>query len=605
MAAFYTGSYTQASLSGGSFYYELLGSGTLTLDDTNGYGAGAIMQAILLVGGGGGSGNDGGGGGGGVAFASSINRVLNAGSYSVSIGAGGSVGIFSANRGGDTTAFGYTAVGSPSARFNAANNDGANGSGTVDSTVCSSYGNAPTGQPTISGFQTWGGNAGGSHGCGRGSGSGGGATAVGAGTEQPGGNGIQISIGNTNRWYATGGRSSYLGGGTNNTNWRGVANSGDGGTSNTSGYSGVVILVLLPQTVTVNVNANILVIGGGGAGGCFSGGGAGGAVYATNQALTSSSSYNVTVGAGGTFPTVGSQLDSGGTTLVYNVEGVGGNSGGASSFSTTIRAGGGNGGGTNSNQGGATGSAITVPSGASTFANPSSPGTSGANGTGGTGSDFQGGGGSSVVINGVTYSFGGGGSGCGYWNVSGSSPGGRTAGGVTGGGRSGLIAGNRSSGVQPSAGDPPVPNTTSYSPGEAGSPNTGGGGGAAARAEVVFSFGNWGVLGGNGGSGRVVITYQNTNVLFSGGTVSSSGSGASTIWRHDFTSPGSFSFSGLSGTYSGFGGNGGALGQVGNNGGTSSSGQTGGTGGASGYGLLKNGYNVTVINSGSFLGGSV
>jgi hypothetical protein len=241
--SFYSGSSSQQNLSDGSLLLFLNTSGTLTLSSGTGATNGLRVSQLVLVGGGGGSGNDGGGGAGGV-LNGVLTMNLGAGSYSCTIGDGGPNNIFAQGKGGDTSFNGYTAIGGCSTQFNAANNNGANGGGTVDSTVCSNYGSSPSGQPGYSGFTAYGGNPGGSHGCGRGSGSGGGATQGGSGTYSAGGDGVNLSIANGlyTKWYSTGGRSSFLGGGTNNANWSASDNTGNGGASNSSGYSGQVVL---------------------------------------------------------------------------------------------------------------------------------------------------------------------------------------------------------------------------------------------------------------------------------------------------------------------------------------------------------------------------
>lgn len=143
---------------------------------------------------------------------------------------------------------------------------------------------------------------------------------------------------------------------------------------------------------------------------------------------------------------------------------------------------------------------------------------------------------------GQSFTLGGGGSGSAYWNVSGATPGGNTAGGSGIGGKSSYIAGDRSSGVNPDAGiGSPPPDNSAYITGGNGQANTGSGGGSSSSAEVVFAVGNWGVLGGSGGSGGsgvVIIGYSGTTAYPFGGVVTISGG----YVTHRFTSSTTFTY---------------------------------------------------------------
>jgi hypothetical protein len=59
-----------------------------------------------------------------------------------------------------------------------------------------------------------------------------------------------------------------------------------------------------------------------------------------------------------------------------------------------------------------------------------------------------------------------------------------------------------------------------------------------------------------GGSGIVIVSYVSTSQSATGGTVTSTGSGASTRWFHTFTSSGTFTLSSASDTSGGSGGSG-------------------------------------------------
>ena len=218
--------------------------------------------------------------------------------------------------------------------------------------------------------------------------------------------------------------------------------------------------------------------GGGGDGGYGSGGGAGGFRYGS-MSPSSSTTYNIVVGLGGTGQS-GAGLDN---------ATVGGNS----TFATITSAGGGRGRGISGGLPGLTGGSGSGgdrnPGGAGNT--PSvSPVQGYAGGAGGTESTGGGGGAGGVGLNGGTYTGGGGGPGA-QSSITGVAT--YYAGGGGGCGRD--TGSNGGIGGGGNAGAPGVAGT-------AGSPNTGGGGGAGGT--------NTGGLGSNGGSGVVFLAYQNS-----------------------------------------------------------------------------------------------
>ena len=224
-------------------------------------------------------------------------------------------------------------------------------------------------------------------------------------------------------------------------------------TFTTVGTTNFVVSQVLPSGFSLEV----LVVGGGGGGGgdVGGGGGAGGYQLLTNY-LVSQGSYPITIGIGGTGVTSGTG-SSGGSSSFANITATGG-SGGASYTPSTQNGGaagtGGFSGGTGypggGNGGGGGGGGL------------GGAGVNGALNTGGTG-------GIGITYNrGTTWLLGGGGGGAA--NTLGTA----SYGGGNGGNRSGTSAVN-------------------------GTPNTGGGGGGGSY--------NSGVVGANGGSGIVIISY--------------------------------------------------------------------------------------------------
>lgn len=299
------------------------------------------------------------------------------------------------------------------------------------------------------------------------------------------------------------------------------------------------------------VTLDFIVVGAGSGGGDFSGGGAGAVITKTGHVFTPGT-YTFTVGAGGAQNNTSSRGDNPGTTTVYYSCSVNGSSGGSSSIGSIVVAGGGVAG--SPSAGGVGGAATTVPSGATSYANTANTGGQrGGCGCVGDGtSTYAGGTGVSITLGGVfTFNLAGGGGAGQYWNVGGattSAGAGGTAGGVTVGGRSGRVAGDRSSGVNPAAGigNPPpnqgsVYSSSSYWTGEngyqltvgGGTYNTGSGAGGSARAEIIFGDGCYGVRAGTGGGGLIVIGYTSTTGAKSyGGTVINSG----TYYAHIYNS---------------------------------------------------------------------
>jgi hypothetical protein len=231
-------------------------------------------------------------------------------------------------------------------------------------------------------------------------------------------------------------------------------------------------------------SVNYLVVAGGGSGGSNhgAGGGAGGMLTGT-LTVVPSTSYTVTVGAGGTATAYGSAGNNGGNSVFGSITSTGGGAGGSSS----------SGGGSNGGSGGGatafspynlygTGIAGQGNNGGTSSSNETTHreagGGGGAGAVGGnsnvsTGAAGNGGAGLASSISGssVTYA-GGGGGGC--------SAGFTTGTGGTGGGGNGA---NGSS----NGGD--------------GTANTGGGGGGGGGVSPA--------TGGNGGSGIVIISYAN------------------------------------------------------------------------------------------------
>ena len=261
-----------------------------------------------------------------------------------------------------------------------------------------------------------------------------------------------------------------------------------------------------PNTVVLEY----LAVAGGGCGGSSNngsgkngggGGGAGGAVTGeADVSLSGSFTVSVVIGAGGTGAT-GSGYQSigrGSNTILSNALSatlIGGGYGGNDESNTApVSGGSGGGGGASVQEVGASGTAGQGNRGG----NASSGGGGGGGGKGSPGS------------NGVNQTGGAGGTGI-TWEDNISYAGGGGGGGDNGG--PGNDGGGNGAG--------------SSADGQSASANRGGGGGAAGASGDNYS-------GGNGGSGIVIFRYQSASALFTGGTITSSGS----YQYHKFTSSG-------------------------------------------------------------------
>ena len=252
-----------------------------------------------------------------------------------------------------------------------------------------------------------------------------------------------------------------------------------------------------------NFNIDYLVVAGGGAGGGYYRGGGGGAgelkESASSIALSTGSSYDVVVGAGGAGVVVssdnGSNGNNGDNSKFYNITSLGGGGGspGDSSSGNTGSDGGsgggagGNWGGTSANGGFANGTGLGNNGGAGAViqcggggggANTVgfNAGTSGADGDGGAGKVYT----AATSITGQPFAVAGGGGGANYG-----------AGNITIGGVGGGAAG--ASGSSP------------YTSGPSGANNTGGGGGGGNGVSPQGA-------GGNGGSGIVILRYTTADI---------------------------------------------------------------------------------------------
>ena len=536
-----------------------------------------VTADFLVVAGGGGAGGDlsGGGGaggfrtsagtsGGGASAESTLSLILTQ-SYTVTVGAGGA----------GNTSSGAGTNGSDSVFSTITSTGGGGGAGDgADANVGGSGGGGSSQKNPANGTANQGyagGNRGGS--AGSGSGGGGGAGAVGsngsssAGNGGNGGVGVASSISGTSTFYAGGGGGggdSRTGGSTAGTGGNGgggnggrgtngsaaTANTGgggggggQGGGDGAAGGSGIVIVSYTSATqlfgggtVTVSggkyihtfttsgtlsplssLTASYLVVAGGG-GGSGGGAGAGGLLSGSGLTIDTNSIYAVTVGAGGAggISTSSSVNGSPGTNSLfsaYATSAVGGGGGGAQA-GVVISAGqsGGSGGGGGYDQ-------------------PAGTGTSGqgfAGGTGVTGGERGcggGGGAGAIGTNGTTSGGGNGGVGVAS-SITGSSV---TYAGGGGGGNFSSSAANVTNGTGGNGGGGNAAQTNKTA-GSNGTANLGGGGGGAQDGPNPTAS----VLGGNGGSGVVIISYAGSTQLMAGGTVTVSGGNV----IHTFTSSG-------------------------------------------------------------------
>jgi len=540
-----------------------IGAAALGAFGFTGGGAAAVTASYLIVAGGagGGSGVAGGGGAGGLLTSTtSLNATL---SYTIVVGAGGAggagAGFNVGASGSNSSAFTITSTGggfgATGVSLKNGGSGGSGGGGGSDSTAAGTGGAGTAGQGNN------GGNGFYSAGVNQAGGGGGGASAVGAagtGTGAgAGGAGSASSITGTSVTYAGGGgggnrNTTYSGGaggaggggaGSNGDNnaTSGSANTGGGGGG--SGYtasagtggnggSGIVIIsyagaqqfgggivtsvggntihtfntsgTLVPLS---SLSASYLIVAGGGGGGASTGGrggggGAGGMLTGSGVTIDTSSTYLVTVGAGGTAGD--------GTT---GAGGHGGN-GTNSTFSMVSTASvGGGGGGANDGTGQANGN------------NGGSGGGAHYNGTAGTGTSGQGNNGGTATVN---PNFGsGGGGGAGAVGANGTT----TVGGNGGVGLTSSISGTSTyyaggGGGQISSGTPGTGGLGGGGAGTgvSGTANTGGGGGGLGS----------GAAGGSGGSGIVIISYAGATQQMAGGSVTITGGNV----IHTFTSSG-------------------------------------------------------------------
>ena len=265
-------------------------------------------------------------------------------------------------------------------------------------------------------------------------------------------------------------------------------------------------VALTPQTPVTY----LIVAGAGGGGGIVGGGSGAGGLLAGSSALTTGTTYTITVGAGGSGGN-GNNFGSNGSDSAFSTNtAIGGGGGGYNT--NNGRSGGSGGGGANSN-GGTAGSGASGTSGQgfaggngnnNAFPTGAAGGGGGSGSAGSTPSGVTGGAGgngksSSITGSAVTYAGGGGG-----WGGTSAGAGGSGGGGS---GSSGAVSAN----------------------GNSGTTNTGSGGGGAAN----------GGTGGSGGSGVVILSIPTS--IYSGTTTGSptvTTSGSNTILQ--FNSSGSY-----------------------------------------------------------------
>jgi hypothetical protein len=232
-------------------------------------------------------------------------------------------------------------------------------------------------------------------------------------------------------------------------------------------------------TLIPPVSADYVIVGAAGASGsgAGSGGGGGGQVRAISALLSRFQSYAVVVGAAG-----GNISSFNGSTANGGFVGADGNVGGS-----TV---GGNGGASYAGFGGGSGDSVYFPP-------TGAPWTAGGAGWGGGGGGGAGGGGGNAASRNTPDYYGqGGNGGIGVvWSVNGNYYGGGGAGGGA-----------------------------SYSNTDGFQPNASGG-----------SPGNGFTAFGGDGRGGVIVSYVSATQLYTGGTVTSTGSGAATRWFHTFT----------------------------------------------------------------------
>ena len=363
---------------------------------------------ILLVGGGGGAGGStektsgytsgesrgGGGGGGGVIHKTNFQVV--AGSYPITVGAGGAIctsaSATNSATGGNTTGFGLTALGGgpggcvdPTAYYDASALVGASGGGGSKNSNGRSY---PGGSALASAENENLGNKGANAYDYKNGGGGGGAGSAATNGSPAGGDGYACDITGETVYYGGGGgggrrdssaaaqpglgggKSSYGGGGTGQMGW-GTPEAGGPGIvivkftrteqKTTSDFSitgfdakknvddGYAYLVVTNDTtlhVTGSASFDVLLVGGGGGAGANSstqtdyrggGGGGGGVIYVRNFPVAAGD-YAITVGPGGAVNTgaAGTTVN-GGNTTAFDFTAFGGGPGApATGYGATI-----------------------------------------------------------------------------------------------------------------------------------------------------------------------------------------------------------------------------------------------------------------------------
>jgi hypothetical protein len=268
------------------------------------------------------------------------------------------------------------------------------------------------------------------------------------------------------RWNTTiGGMEVYIG--TGSTGWQTIAS---------TAYS-----------------VDYLIVAGGG-GGSYGGGGAGGLLQGSSISVSPGTSYTVTIGAGGTASSSGSDSS------VFSLTAIGGGGGYVGGTGRVARSGG-------------SGAGTQFSAGNSGVAGS---GTAGQGNNGGTGGD------------GVSaYTSGGGGGGAGAVGASTST----TAGAAGGVGLASSISG--SSVFYAGGGGGTTNSGSSYGTGgSGGGGNATGGTGTSGTANTGGGAGAGASVGGSGGSGIVIIRYLGTVQRATGGTVTITGG----YVIHSFTS---------------------------------------------------------------------
>ena len=300
---------------------------------------------------------------------------------------------------------------------------------------------------------------------------------------------------------------------------------------------------------------NFLIVGGGGGGGIYSGGGAGGVVVGSFSNFLRKDTLFITVGAGGAVYTNGSNSSIKVGSSYAPIVAYGGGSGGYPADATATKGlAGGSG-------GGVCGFLSVFP-----FDRTITTGGSAVPGLGGTSYGNSGGGNMLVGGSYVSHNIAGGGGGgagtpgfkgfAGDINPPKNGNGGRgiinpitsstvgqlSAGNywVAGGGGGGIITNYGP--VTPGPGGPGGGGSSGISdavptPATAGAVNTGGGGGGS--ADTDYDVGVPTGLAAAGGSGVVVIAYNNPTQLANGGTVTNP---SSNYWIHTFTSSETLTF---------------------------------------------------------------